>query len=78
MKDICLIVYDECHHARKFHPYNCIMREFYFNSEYKPKILGLTACPTTGIYCHHDCIDTYVKYTYHDCLLPTHAVITGA
>ena len=50
MKDICLIVYDECHHAMKDHPYNCVMREFYFNSDYRPKVLGLTACPTTGNY----------------------------
>ena len=48
MKDIRLIVFDECHHARKSHPFNCIMREFYFLAKNRPKILGLTACPTTG------------------------------
>ena len=32
MKDINLLIFDECHHAKKNHPYNCIMREFYLNS----------------------------------------------
>ena len=59
MKDICLIVYDECHHAMKDHPYNCVMREFYFNSEYRPKVLGLTACPTTG-----SCLSHIITYLY--------------
>ena len=45
--DIGLLVFDECHHARKSHPYNLIMREFYFFTavEERPKVLGLTASP---------------------------------
>ncbi|KAJ1650923.1 Dicer-like protein 1 [Dispira simplex] len=42
-----LVVFDECHHTRKSHPYNSLMREFYFPcpKEYRPKIFGLTASP---------------------------------
>ncbi|KAJ1970372.1 Dicer-like protein 1 [Dimargaris xerosporica] len=42
-----LAVFDECHHARKDHPYNQIMREFYFSlpRAERPKVLGLTASP---------------------------------
>ena len=47
LADIALMVFDECHHARKSHPYNCIMKEFYFRSNPgdRPRILGLTASP---------------------------------
>lgn len=45
-----LLVFDECHHAKKNHAYNRIMVEFYTKSPGKPKILGLTASPvSTGI-----------------------------
>ncbi|KAJ1973916.1 Dicer-like protein 1 [Dimargaris verticillata] len=42
-----LAVFDECHHARKDHPYNQVMREFYFSlpRTERPKVLGLTASP---------------------------------
>ena len=50
MSEIALIVFDECHHATKNHPYNRIMTEFYFSSSIKPKILGMTASPiSTGV-----------------------------
>lgn len=29
MAEIALIVFDECHHAKKGHPYNCIMKVFH-------------------------------------------------
>lgn len=58
IQNIDCIVFDECHHARTEHPYNLIMREFYFYgidysdevdeiARYKdrPYILGLTASP---------------------------------
>lgn len=47
MNDVSLIVFDEAHHARKNQPYNCIMKEFYFQTPclQRPKILGLTASP---------------------------------
>jgi endoribonuclease Dicer len=40
-------VFDECHHARKNHPYNGIMRE-YFQLDppsRRPKVFGMTASP---------------------------------
>jgi dsRNA-specific ribonuclease len=50
MNQVGLIVFDECHHAKKDHPYNKIMTEFYRHSLKKPKILGLTASPvSTGV-----------------------------
>lgn len=44
---INLLVFDECHHARRKHSYNCIMREFYDRcpTEERPKIFGMTASP---------------------------------
>lgn len=50
MNQLALIVFDECHHARKKHPFNCILQEFYHTApvEQRPKILGLTACPAIG------------------------------
>lgn len=41
------MVFDECHHATKKHPFNLIMREFYDRCpiEKRPKIFGMTASP---------------------------------
>jgi dsRNA-specific ribonuclease len=50
MNQIALIIFDECHHAKKGHPYNRIMIEFFSETSEKPKILGLTASPvSTGV-----------------------------
>jgi endoribonuclease Dicer len=57
--DISLIVFDEVHHAGKNHPYNAIMKEFYFQlpprdsphatpQSIRPMIVGLTASPIFG------------------------------
>ncbi|KAI8902968.1 hypothetical protein BC833DRAFT_571419 [Globomyces pollinis-pini] len=46
--DISLLIFDECHHAMKIHPYRTIMEGFYHKIEpktSKPKVLGLTASP---------------------------------
>ncbi|KAG7453028.1 P-loop containing nucleoside triphosphate hydrolase protein [Guyanagaster necrorhizus] len=41
-----LIVFDECHHTRKNHPYNNIMREYkHVATSDRPKIFGMTASP---------------------------------
>ncbi|KAJ7771608.1 hypothetical protein B0H16DRAFT_1410076 [Mycena metata] len=47
---VSLIIFDECHHARKNHPYNGIMREYYEVAvESRPKIFGMTASPVYNI-----------------------------
>ncbi|KAG0565599.1 hypothetical protein KC19_7G000600 [Ceratodon purpureus] len=53
MDCIELLIFDECHHADKRHPYACIMQEFYHprskDESYKlPRILGMTASPIDG------------------------------
>lgn len=63
-KDISLIVFDEAHHAVDKHPYNLIMKVFYFDlpprtedasvdDRVRPMILGLTASPTYGTNVHN-------------------------
>ncbi|XP_050268142.1 endoribonuclease Dicer homolog 3a isoform X1 [Quercus robur] len=42
---VCLMIIDECHRATGNHPYTKIMKEFYHNSNNKPKIFGMTASP---------------------------------
>ncbi|TFK69658.1 hypothetical protein BDN72DRAFT_888239 [Pluteus cervinus] len=44
---VSLMVFDECHHARKNHPYNSIMREYFEipSPGDRPKIFGMTASP---------------------------------
>ncbi|KAL0571714.1 Dicer-like protein 1, partial [Marasmius crinis-equi] len=43
---VSLLVFDECHHTRKNHPYNGIMREYMLVPEQdRPKVFGLTASP---------------------------------
>ena len=41
------MVFDECHHTRKNHPYNCILREYFqvHPPSLRPKIFGMTASP---------------------------------
>jgi endoribonuclease Dicer len=58
--DIGLLIFDEAHHAVQNHPYNQIMKEFYFglpvasrnphfeSGRSRPKVLGLTASPIFG------------------------------
>ena len=41
-----LLIFDECHHARKNHPYNGILREYaQLPPSRRPKIFGMTASP---------------------------------
>lgn len=54
--DFSLLVFDECHHSNLGHPYNNIMKEFYFyfkndkdNKKSLPNILGLTASPLLSL-----------------------------
>jgi endoribonuclease Dicer len=40
------MIFDECHHARKNHPYNGIMREYKETPlTDRPKVFGMTASP---------------------------------
>ncbi|CAM6115089.1 unnamed protein product [Calypogeia fissa] len=49
MEMIELLVFDECHHADKKHPYANIMRDFYHKKKHsRPKIFGMTASPVNG------------------------------
>jgi ERCC4-related helicase/dsRNA-specific ribonuclease len=45
MKDIHCIVFDECHHARKRHPYNLIMQEHYHD---KQRDAGQAVCTSSS------------------------------
>ena len=43
---ISLLVFDECHHTRKNHAYNGIMREYFqIAIDGRPKVFGMTASP---------------------------------
>ena len=52
-EDVSLIVLDEAHHCNKDHPYNVIIRDFYFREDdllgHRPKVLGLVASPAGEI-----------------------------
>lgn len=47
LQRVSLLVFDECHHTRKNHPYNTIMREYFHIKavEQRPRIFGMTASP---------------------------------
>lgn len=53
LKEYSMIVLDECHHTNEDHPYNNIMKEFYFDiknnqkivEKQLPYIIGMTASP---------------------------------
>ncbi|KAG0261648.1 Anaphase-promoting complex subunit 1 [Mortierella polycephala] len=50
MDRINLLVFDECHHTGKNHPFCCIMREFYHTSNsQRPKVFGMTASPSSDV-----------------------------
>jgi hypothetical protein len=47
-RDVSVLIFDECHHAWKNHPYIHIMKEFYHTipeKDQRPKIFGMTASP---------------------------------
>jgi endoribonuclease Dicer len=47
MDQVNLLIMDECHHCKKNHPYNIIMREFYTRCppNSRPRVFGMTASP---------------------------------
>ncbi|KAF9924798.1 Dicer-like protein 1 [Linnemannia zychae] len=53
MSRVNLLIFDECHHARKDHPFCCIMKEFYhvqdLSRSQRPKVFGMTASPSSDI-----------------------------
>lgn len=50
LSKINLVVFDECHHATKDHPYSQVMRFFdsFAQSDQPPRVLGLTAALVQG------------------------------
>jgi endoribonuclease Dicer len=47
LEDLCLLVFDEAHHAVKNTAYNQLMRDFYWtmSPSTRPKVFGMTASP---------------------------------
>lgn len=47
IREISLLIFDECHHTKKKHPYAEIVRDYYMQTEpqHRPKIFGMTASP---------------------------------
>lgn len=46
LPQVALMVFDECHHTRKNHAYNGIMREYFqIPAEHRPRVFGMTASP---------------------------------
>uniref|UniRef100_A0A0D3HEX0 Uncharacterized protein n=1 Tax=Oryza barthii TaxID=65489 RepID=A0A0D3HEX0_9ORYZ len=45
MSAVSLLIFDECHRACGSHPYARIMKEFYFGSQWRPDVFGMTASP---------------------------------
>lgn len=47
MSDISLLIFDECHHCTKKHPYSLIFTDFYYDLPIleRPHIFGMTATP---------------------------------
>ncbi|KAH9484058.1 Endoribonuclease Dicer-like protein 3a [Psilocybe cubensis] len=47
---VSLMIFDECHHARKNHPYNGVLREYFHSPTHlRPKIFGMTASPIWNV-----------------------------
>ncbi|OQR84729.1 dicer-like [Achlya hypogyna] len=47
LEKINILIFDECHHTAKRHPYNQIMKLYKGStSTEKPRVFGTTACPT--------------------------------
>nr|AJA90772.1 Dicer-like 3 [Ginkgo biloba] len=58
-----LLVFDECHHTQRHHPYAKIMNEYYHTTQAKPKIFGMTASPVIrkGVSSSDDCEDQIAR-----------------
>ena len=51
-RDICLLIFDECHHTKKKHSYLQLFEYYYHEIKdvsCRPHILGLTATPVSYI-----------------------------
>ncbi|RHY27444.1 hypothetical protein DYB32_006772 [Aphanomyces invadans] len=63
MDRINLLIFDECHHVGKRHPYNQIMKLYNPADPRMPRIFGTTACPTKN--CSVNMHATVKKVTLH-------------
>ncbi|EIW85519.1 P-loop containing nucleoside triphosphate hydrolase protein [Coniophora puteana RWD-64-598 SS2] len=46
IEKVSLLIFDECHHTRKNHAYNGVMREYFtLSTVHRPKVFGMTASP---------------------------------
>ncbi|KAM3353503.1 hypothetical protein ACQJBY_024588 [Aegilops geniculata] len=54
---VSLMIFDECHRATGKHPYSRIMKDYYHQSDHKPKVFGMTASPVIrkGVSSNLDC-----------------------
>jgi len=53
MRQVDLLVLDECHNCVGNSPYAVILRDFYHGLERKPRVLGLTASPLINVKVNH-------------------------
>eukprot|EP00937_MAST-01D_sp_MAST-1D-sp2_P007893 g7893.t1 len=50
LSEVSLLLYDEVHHLKKGHPYNQIMRDYFFTTdvELRPQVFGMSASPAVA------------------------------
>jgi len=66
LQDISLLIFDECHHTMKEHPYKQIMDRYFeikhMNSKRLPQVISVTGFDLSRTFCW--------KAFYYDCDVP--------